>query len=214
MSLSHIATIIVDEFLPEQQRNYLFLNSQMDATYRAYSTKVPIYLHGCPKKVIMHCLTREEKARKKLSEDDILEADEDEGIFSVRGKSGNTYRVSFGKRSGIPSCTCQDWIRYRVPCKHFFLLFITQTKWGWNSLPSSYLQEPHLSCDKEALKSLNEESSEHIVPTPDINPELYHQNYKQPLPTKVCQNFIWVEETRVCFSHIMCTFCFPLKPSF
>ena len=46
----------------------------------------------------MHCLTREEKARKKLSEDDILEADEDEGIFSVRGKSGNTHRVSFGKK--------------------------------------------------------------------------------------------------------------------
>ena len=64
MSLSHIVSIIVEQFLPEQHRKYLFLNFQMDPTYRAYNTHVPSYLQGRPRNVIIHCLVREEKAKK------------------------------------------------------------------------------------------------------------------------------------------------------
>ena len=64
MSLSHIVSIIVEQFLPEQHRKYLFLNVQMDPTYRAYNTHVPSYLQGRPRNVIIHCLVREEKAKK------------------------------------------------------------------------------------------------------------------------------------------------------
>lgn len=46
LSLSRVATVIIEEFLPEQQRKYLFLNFQMDSTYRAYNTRVPSYLQG------------------------------------------------------------------------------------------------------------------------------------------------------------------------
>ena len=57
-----LSTIIIEQFLPEQNRNYLFLNFQMDPTYRGYSSEVPTYLHGHPKNIIVHCLAREEKA--------------------------------------------------------------------------------------------------------------------------------------------------------
>ena len=36
----------------------------MDPTYRVYSNKVPIYFCGRPQNIIIHCLAREEKARK------------------------------------------------------------------------------------------------------------------------------------------------------
>lgn len=152
LSLSHVATVIIKEFLPEQQRKYLFLNFQMDSTYRAYNTHVPSYLQGRPKKVILHCIGREEKARKQLSEKDILQSDEENGIFLIRGNSGSTYTVDFGKETSTPSCTCQDWIVHRLPCKHFYLVFILKCGWGWNSLPSGYLEGPFLTCDNEALE--------------------------------------------------------------
>ena len=53
----------------------------MDPTYRAYNSHVPNYLQGHPKKVILHCLGREEKARRQLSEKDLLKADKENGVF-------------------------------------------------------------------------------------------------------------------------------------
>jgi len=156
VSLFNVASIIVDQFLPEQQRNYLFLNMQMDPTYRAYSTKVPAYLHGHPKKIIVHCPKKEEKARNTLSEKDIIEADQQNVNFVIKGKSGCIHKVNSGKESGMPSCTCQDWMRHTVPCKHFFLIFITQPQWSWNSLPSQCLQQPNRTCDTNALKTISE----------------------------------------------------------
>ena len=151
-SLSNVATVIIDEFLPEQHCKYLFLNFQMDSTYRAYSNHVPSYLQGRPKKVILHCLGREEKARKQFSEKDILESDEQDGVFLIQGNSG-TYTVDFGKKTSVPSCTCQDWIAHNIPCKHFFLVFISKCNWGWNSLPQSFLEGPFLNCDIKALEN-------------------------------------------------------------
>ena len=152
LSLSRVATVIIEEFLPEQQRKYLFLNFQMDSTYRAYNTRVPSYLQGRPKKIILHCLGREEKARKQLSEKDILQSDEENGKFVIQGNSGSTYTVDFGRKTSTPSCTCQDWVAHNLPCKHFFLVFISKCGWGWNSLPSSFLEGPFLSCDNAALE--------------------------------------------------------------
>ena len=156
----------------------------MDPVYKSI-TKVPLYLHGRPRNIILHCLAREEKARKTLFEDDICECYEDEGFFYVKGRSADNHKVNFGKELGIPSCTCQDWIRYRMPCKHFFLVFITNILWGLNFLPLSYLQGPYLSCDNKALENLNGQTSDDIIHTEDIHVEQSHQNYKEPIPTKI-----------------------------
>ena len=58
--LSCIAAIILERFLPEQHHNYLFLNFQMDLSYRAYNTHISPYLRGRPRNIILHFLGREE----------------------------------------------------------------------------------------------------------------------------------------------------------
>ena len=179
-SLSSVATIIVEQFLPEQHRKYLFLNFQMDPTYRAYNSHVPNYLQGHPKKVILHCLGREEKARRQLSEKDLLEADEENGVFLVRGTLGTNYKVDFGSLSHKPSCTCHDWITNNLPCKHFFLVFTLKCNWGWNSLPIEYLNGAYLTCDTSAL----EEYQMQLVPSGDSEISPYHE-FTQEIPEKV-----------------------------
>ena len=93
----------------------------MDPTYRAYTSHFPSYLQGRPRNVIIHCLEREEKARKTLSPEDITDTDSDNGIFSVRSKLGYTHTVDFGSQTGKPSCTCQDWARNNIT---FFLCLL------------------------------------------------------------------------------------------
>ena len=207
VSLSCIATIIIERFLLEQHRNYLFLNFQMNPNYRAYNAHIPLYLQGRPRNIILHCLGREEKARKVLSPNDILEADEEKGIFLVRGESGNSYTIDFGKESGNPSCTCQDWMTNNIPCKHFFLIFISICEWDWNALPQSYLQSPYL---------INDDNTVEKAHTEDTNVQYFSNNdvdlmmpIENELPLKVSCVCAIVEHslTSVCsYNVIICVY--------
>ena len=151
----------------------------MDPTYRAYTTHVPGYLQGRPRNVITHCLAREEKARKKFSPEDITSADKETGIFSVRGKSGYIHTVDFGRQTGHPNCTCQDWARNNLPCKHFFVIFININGWGWSSLPQCYLSSPYLCCDGV---SLNKPTNSPVASQEEC---VIYDNLQDELPSKV-----------------------------
>jgi hypothetical protein len=160
----------------------------MDPTYRAYTTHVPSYLQGRPRNVIIHCLEREERARKTLSPADITDVDSENGIFSVRGKS-YIHTVDFGSKTGKPSCTCQDWARNNIPCKHFFLVFINKGGWGWSSLPQGYLKGPYLCCDGVSLTNFNEKADSSSPETqPGCDADLFPddlQEFNHKLPSKV-----------------------------
>ena len=61
--------------------------------------------------------------------------------------------VDFGLMTSTPSCTCKDWIQFRIPCKHFFAVFEHFHHWKWESLPRNYLESPHITADVKALAS-------------------------------------------------------------
>ena len=189
-----MVSIIIEQFSPEQHRKYLFLNFQMDPTYRAYTTHVPSYLQGRPRNVILHCLARDEKARKTLSPSDVTGTDIENGVFLVIGKSGTTHTVNFGRQTGKPSCTCKDWIRNNFPCKHFFLVFITKGEWGWNSLPQTYLESPYLTRDDDSSQIPAENNlQQHPENTIDSFPDHDNlQEFDDKLPSKVPNNFVCV----------------------
>ena len=151
ITLTYITTLLVDEVLPDMYQKYLFENYQMSSNYRTYRSIVPDFLKVRPRKVILHCLERRQKSRK-FSTSDIQITDNQKGIFVVKGTK--QYQVDFGIESGQPSCACKDWIRFKVPCKHFFAIFNHCPSWSWNSLPQSYLKSEYLSQDTKALDIL------------------------------------------------------------
>ena len=152
MTLSAIATLIVEIFLPETYQKYLFLNYKQSTQYRSYKSFVPEFLHGRPRSVIMHCLERRSKSLK-YTQDDVCMISDDEGTFTVKGTNGNDHKVSFAKSSAetTPSCTCRDWVEWHIPCKHFFAIFRFYPAWNWASLPESYKTSAYLSTDTGAL---------------------------------------------------------------
>ena len=42
-----------------------------------------------------------------------------------------------------PSCTCPDWIRYHIPCKHMFAVFHSIDGYSWENLPALYLKSSY-----------------------------------------------------------------------
>ena len=151
LSLSSIIVLLVQEFLPDTHRKYLFENFKMTSDYRQYKSFVPDYLHNRPRSVIKHCLERKSNGQKYAKED-VSCIDGIYGKFQVKG-SANTHNIDFGKESYDPSCTCKDWLKWKMPCKHFFGVFKHYPKWNWNALPRSYLNSEYLSSDARALAS-------------------------------------------------------------
>ena len=81
------------------------------------------------------------------------------GVFTILKPSDGSHTIECGGE-GEPSCTCKDWKRWKILCKHFFGVFNTNKEWGWNSLSSSYLQSAYLSCDTATANGLYQEFSE------------------------------------------------------
>lgn len=111
-------------------------------------------MHNRPKSVILHCLDRKANSTKILAES-IHDIDITRGVFELEKPSGNKHKVDFGYGSSdqMPSCTCKDWIRHHMPCKHFFAVFVNRTSWPWDKLPEEYLKSAYLSTDNHAIQS-------------------------------------------------------------
>ena len=156
--MSAIVELIIEDFLPEMHSKYMFQNYAMSSDYRSYNEFVPHYLRGRPRKVIFHCLERKQKSRT-FSADDITTVNATNGVYEVKSHSGKLHMVDFGKQSMQPSCSCKDWTRHHIPCKHFFTVFCYIPSWQWDSLPTSYLQSEYLSQDSMALDVIQETNS-------------------------------------------------------
>ena len=139
-------TILIEIFLPDMYQKYLFQNYAMTTVYRPYNDNIPDFLRDRPRKVVLHCM---DWMRKSSNED--IQTEHSDGRFKVASASGKVHKVDFGKETGVPSCTCLDWMRFHIPCKHFFAIFINETDWSWYSLPPTYLASPLLYTDQEAL---------------------------------------------------------------
>ena len=157
MTLSSVAKLLVEDFLPESRKIYLFKNYKQSSSYRSYKEIVPVYLRERPRNVILHCLHRQ-AGSLKFTEEDIQDVDPDSGRFKVV-KCGKKERIkNFGQSSNMPSCNCLDWERFHLPCKHFFAIFRFRPAWTWDMLPKSYLESSYLSLDNQALQSYYQES--------------------------------------------------------
>lgn len=161
-TLSALVTQVTERFLPDLHRNYVMQNLKSSEMYRSYNNFVPEYLRGRPRSVILHCLDRKSRGNK-YDKDDIVPT-EKTGVFKVmkRGNPKHTVDVL------TPSCTCKDWVRWHIPCKHLFAVFGTQTEWGWAALPKSYTEGPYLQADETAIA------------------EYFHQAEEEPLPSFGC----------------------------
>ena len=122
MTLSHIITSLIEEFLPALHYKYVYKNFKQSDLYRTYNpTVVPPYPQDRTKLTILHCLHRQASSNK-FAEIYVKDTDTD-GMFHVQEKKQPPRSRLWG---GIrrASCTCKDWLAHQIPCKHFFFAYV------------------------------------------------------------------------------------------
>lgn len=148
-SLSSMVTVLVRDFIKDQELTYIRGNYTASQQYRTYDASIPSWLTNRPRSVVVHCLKRM-NAAKMISADDIQELSD--GLFIVKSQTKDSapYRVSFGNDSQSPYCECQDFVKNYLPCKHFLAVF-THTDYNWNSLAEAYKNSPYVNLDNDVL---------------------------------------------------------------
>jgi len=150
MTLSNIICAIIEEFIPALNYKYIYQNFKQSDLYRSYNPAVvPSFLQGQPKSTNLHCLHRQANSNKFTKS---LIKMISEGNFEAQGKT-KLHVVDFGLTSHEPTCSCKDWLCYKVPCKHFFAIFRLFPEWRWEKLPNSYQQSPYLNLDEQAISA-------------------------------------------------------------
>ncbi|KAI2647096.1 Immunoglobulin A1 protease [Labeo rohita] len=69
-----------------------------------------------------------------------------DGVFSVKSQTADYHKMCFGSHTTMPSCTCEDWQRNLLPCKHFCAVFSMVQVWGWEQLGGIYRDNPVYLC--------------------------------------------------------------------
>ena len=139
------------------------LNTKLQAAFRRYNPAIPFYLRERPHFIIKHCLDRLALA-EAIPNSHVHVIDITNGVFKVRSQTSleekTSYDVLFGMNQ--PSCTCYDWERQRLPCKHFFAVFRHVPSWSLDNLPSAYKDSPFFTLDGDLFVPDNIETTDSI----------------------------------------------------
>lgn len=112
------------------------------SAYRRYHSTIPEYLHNWPPKVIKHVMQRVETAQQ-YTKDDVSVLPE-QGTFTVSSSiPGQHHVVDFN----APCCTCEDFKKHKLPCKHFGAVFLLVEGCSFTRLPVTYLSSAHLNLE-------------------------------------------------------------------
>lgn len=149
--------------------DYIISLFRASSNFKSYDASTPNYLHNRPRTVVEHCMKR-------------LHLTDQFGSGDINGTSKSytvkstekTYQVTMGSEKEFPSCTCEDFRRNFLPCKHFFAVFKFSNQ-SWRNLSPLYIESPYLNLDFGAINSTTREHdivvSSDIAKTGDENQE-------------------------------------------
>ena len=123
----------------------------MSNSYKRYDLEIPPYLHNRPRHIVQHCLEKIDLAKSIPTHHVISKG---EGQFEVHSQTATLdvwYKVSFGKHAATPSCTCKEWHRTHLPCKHMFAIFRHKPDWGFDNLNKAYRTSPFFTLDEDLI---------------------------------------------------------------
>ena len=114
------------------------LNVKSSSKYRSYHQKVVEWdLMDKPKKYVKHRLGRTSNVEQIGSND--IQVIERNRLFKVKSSSKEIFhQLDLGDKYSFPTCTCHDWKKHLMPCKHFLALFENKTEISWNSFGDIY----------------------------------------------------------------------------
>ena len=125
------------------------LNIKLSVQYSMYSPVIPCFLHNRPRDIVHHVMRR-------FTGDEIDKTDVAENgykTFTVVSEScaNVKHTVEFGNEEKLPHCTCKDWNKHLLPCKHICAVLKHVPGNTWDDLGTMYTSNPVLNIDHDCV---------------------------------------------------------------
>ncbi|XP_065224452.1 uncharacterized protein LOC135848469 [Planococcus citri] len=143
-TLSELMTLMVDDVFPDLLNKYVQMNSVLDSNYKVYNEEIPAFLRNRPGPFIEHVYERYTAAHQFSLNSIFFEGDK----IKVRSETNplQSYDVNFNK----PFCSCEDFWRFRMPCKHFCAIFLHLLQvLSFEDLPIEYRNHPYITINED-----------------------------------------------------------------
>jgi len=139
----------------------------MESNVRAspgYSKPDPMVLINSPDWLRKHIIQRLNSTLSKQDADTVSRV---ELQYKVRSESRQDvwHTVTMCPSVGYPSCTCYDWQKHKVPCKHMCVLLKDVEEVSWDCLPEEYRCNPVFTLDNVVLGQREVPNTENQYPS-------------------------------------------------
>ena len=132
---------------------YVEQNVRRSGTYRNCNKVLPEWLHDKPQKFTRHCRERialGKAIKKRDSEVRSMKC----LIFQIHSSANNDiYTITLGDKTTMPQCTCENWGKSSMPCKHMFAVMDHIECVSCVSFLEKYTQSPFLRLKNNIEKS-------------------------------------------------------------
>ncbi|XP_065220996.1 uncharacterized protein LOC135846261 [Planococcus citri] len=165
-SMTSVLDIIITQFLVDARQNYSKINSRLNSEWKTYNKEIPDYLVERPEFFIKHVYDRIASAKNAYTTNKLIHCVA-EGKFLVKSEKKTIwYCVDFKK----PSCTCDDYRRWKFPCKHLGAIFLHVPGHSFTDLPKDYLDNPFITIDPtfNIFSSLDKDVSKNAAQENDL----------------------------------------------
>ncbi|XP_078487346.1 uncharacterized protein LOC144745225 [Ciona intestinalis] len=160
-SLSGLLKVLHNDFLPEALIKYINENTTASGSYKTFHKSIPVYLRNRPPNIVRHCKRRLDSALS-FTHDKINRVDS--SSFVVNSSSGKEkYEVYLGDTTRFPKCTCLDFKKHFLPCKHMFAVFDNYADVSWASLPNWFRDSVYVTLDNEIISTKEAKSNENVM---------------------------------------------------
>ena len=181
---------------------YVEENIRRFSIYRKYNSTLPYWLRGKPQKFAKHCVERLTSAGSIKDEHVTLDENCEKTFLMKSSNVNDIYIVYLGNESSFLSCTCADWRKSLLSCKHMLSVIIKGVQGAsWNSLSQKYRISPFFQLDKEVIFSqheperewdaeINEESKEEGLEGNILLKEIPKKCYPKRSKTTACRELL------------------------
>ena len=150
--------ILANSFIPKHNKKYIEFNVRYGDDSKRYAFSIPYFFKNTPKKIIEILL---EKMYRAVPKGEIKRLDQ--YTFKVNHNEECTgirkeYEVFLGNESKFYRCSCHDFHRYRMLCKHFLTIFNSNSA-KFDDLSPLFLNDPYMILDHSVFGDNNEISS-------------------------------------------------------
>ncbi|WAR27616.1 hypothetical protein MAR_013320 [Mya arenaria] len=137
-------------------KQYVEYNVKCLDSSRRYSEDLPRFLHNRPRLFLDHCTQRLPSAiSMPVSNISVLPHQK----FTVLSADSNaTYLLDLS--GSLPSCSCPDWKKNHLPCKHMLCILLKVPGSGWETLSEEFKNSPHLNIDMDLFSSVTRDKKQ------------------------------------------------------